>query len=899
MSQSLRLFLLLWLLPLIAAAQVDSLRTAEKAERAEKAEKTDSLGEATVTATRLLFVNRADTVIYNMDALMTDAGSSLGEVIERFPGFELKKGQLYYKGKAVDRLMVNGTDFMKGKTSEALSNLPAYIIKSLKAYERKSDISMITGIDDGTRERCVDVILKRKYLGTWTGNLHGGYGTDDYWLGRAFANTFGDRYRFSLFGALTNTAQYQNVSDSGDWSEAGEGSGETIYKKPGFSFFWRNRREEFKQGYLKLSGDASFDYRRHNDRYHQESRSYLEQGDRFDASRSAVRNTEEIYWADFRLDWSPTDSSYVQLEHSFNNRSWRDHNDTDAGQWDSDPFARFASPLDSLARAINEATSDEERALLTAGAINYNRSANLATTRSNNYSHNLYATHKLTASGLRLSLRQQLMASPKDRTETFSLTDYTYFREAAAGSMEPLINRYSDNRSKSFLSQSFLDFDAPIRKWGLTLKATYGLTNSKNRQHNDGYRLDRLGGIFDSYNNYRPSLGILPTEADWKRIAMENIAYLRSEKRETKHWAEGIVTYQKGIFYGNLKYTGNFGHESLDYQRGLSETPLRLRRHLTTHGFQSRIRLQSDSVGTLQLVYNYQTRQPNLTSMVTIPNLLYPLHTMLGNPNLRDMRNHSLTLDIDRTFKRQNFLNIGLISSFSRGNVSNRTFYNPTTGATTTQPFNVDGNRSLDAYLSSNVTLDRKMRWSLNIYTVYSYSHNVSFATMNFNGGSIEGLEPTRQKTDINTPTFQLRLSYRTDKFQFNILTSHSFSRQKSNIASADNRSQRQHMQSMRLNYKMPWKMQLASDLNVKTTISDDLPAGFDRCRIVWDASLSQPFLESRLTLKLTANDILNRQAQSYYTTNLNSQSTFWRNQVGRYFMLHAIWRFSSKKKGE
>ncbi|MBQ7683492.1 MAG: hypothetical protein IJT48_03305, partial [Bacteroidaceae bacterium] len=88
--------------------------------------RTDTLREVTVKATRLLFVTRKDTVIYDLDAVAQQEGDVLADIVGRMPGLELRGGVLYFKGRMVQRVMVNGVDFERGDTRKAIENLPAY-----------------------------------------------------------------------------------------------------------------------------------------------------------------------------------------------------------------------------------------------------------------------------------------------------------------------------------------------------------------------------------------------------------------------------------------------------------------------------------------------------------------------------------------------------------------------------------------------------------------------------------------------------------------------------------------------------------------------------------------------------------------------------------------------------
>lgn len=84
-----------------------------------------SIKEVTVTATKLKFYNRGDTLIYNADAFNLAEGSMLDALIRQLPGAELKDdGRIYVNGKFVESLLLNGRDFFKGNNQIMLDNLP-------------------------------------------------------------------------------------------------------------------------------------------------------------------------------------------------------------------------------------------------------------------------------------------------------------------------------------------------------------------------------------------------------------------------------------------------------------------------------------------------------------------------------------------------------------------------------------------------------------------------------------------------------------------------------------------------------------------------------------------------------------------------------------------------------
>lgn len=80
-----------------------------------------TLGEATVTATRIKMVMKGDTLQFNADAFQLREGSMLDQLIAMLPGVELRTGgEIYVNGKKVQSLLVNGEDFSEAMLASRL-----------------------------------------------------------------------------------------------------------------------------------------------------------------------------------------------------------------------------------------------------------------------------------------------------------------------------------------------------------------------------------------------------------------------------------------------------------------------------------------------------------------------------------------------------------------------------------------------------------------------------------------------------------------------------------------------------------------------------------------------------------------------------------------------------------
>ena len=99
-----------------------------------------------------------DTAMFNSAAYKLPEGESVEELIRKLPGVQIDSvGNITVNGKAVSRLLVNGKEFFNDDNSKSLTQLTAEMIEKVKAYEKNSDLSRQTGIDDGEEELVFDL----------------------------------------------------------------------------------------------------------------------------------------------------------------------------------------------------------------------------------------------------------------------------------------------------------------------------------------------------------------------------------------------------------------------------------------------------------------------------------------------------------------------------------------------------------------------------------------------------------------------------------------------------------------------------------------------------------------------------------------------------------------------
>ena len=131
-----------------------------------------------VSVEQVPFVNRRDTLSYNVLAFETPPNSMVEDLLRRLPGIEVEEdGSITAQGEEVQNVLVDGKEFFGTDPTIATRNLPADAIKQVDVYDKQSDMAEFTGIPDGEDERTIDLKLRedarRGYFGRMTGGLGG------------------------------------------------------------------------------------------------------------------------------------------------------------------------------------------------------------------------------------------------------------------------------------------------------------------------------------------------------------------------------------------------------------------------------------------------------------------------------------------------------------------------------------------------------------------------------------------------------------------------------------------------------------------------------------------------------------------------------------------------------
>nr|WP_295921611.1 TonB-dependent receptor [uncultured Dyadobacter sp.] len=166
------------------------------------------LYEVVIKTARAPLSIRGDTVEFDARAFKVPPGSSVEDLLRKLPGVQVDAdGNIRAQGEEIKRVTVDGKRFFGDDPKMATKNLPAEAINKVQVFNGKSEQSKATGVDDGKREKTLNLELKDSHKKGGFGKATGGVGTDSRLEGKVSYNRFNDKQQFAVLGFGNNVNQ--------------------------------------------------------------------------------------------------------------------------------------------------------------------------------------------------------------------------------------------------------------------------------------------------------------------------------------------------------------------------------------------------------------------------------------------------------------------------------------------------------------------------------------------------------------------------------------------------------------------------------------------------------------------------------------------------------------------
>ncbi|MBO9635550.1 MAG: outer membrane beta-barrel protein [Chitinophagaceae bacterium] len=170
------------------------------------ADLSQTLQEVVVTAEAPPITMVGDTVQYNAGSFKVAPNSSVEQLLKKLPGVKVDKdGSITAQGEKVKKVLVDGKEFFGNDPKIATRNLPADAVDKVQVFDKLSEQAQLTGFDDGSSQKTVNLKLKKDRNKGMFGRVSAGGGTNDRFEGKLNMNTFQGNRRISLIGNTNNT----------------------------------------------------------------------------------------------------------------------------------------------------------------------------------------------------------------------------------------------------------------------------------------------------------------------------------------------------------------------------------------------------------------------------------------------------------------------------------------------------------------------------------------------------------------------------------------------------------------------------------------------------------------------------------------------------------------------
>lgn len=827
---------------------------------------------ATVVGQAARVTVKEDTFVYNASAYRTPEGSVVEELVKRLPGAQVSDdGTITINGKEVKKVLVDGKEFMTGDTQTALKNLPTSIIDKIKAYDEKSDLAKVTGIDDGEEQTVLDFGIKKGMNKGVFGNVDASIGTHDRYAERLMGALFKDKTRVMLMGNLNNVND-RGFPGGGGGGRFGRGAqGLNTSKMAGANF---NLEPSSK---LKLDGSVRWNHSNGDKRTEQSVENFVSTAGSFSNSLNQNYTRSNSWDARLRLEWTPDTMTNIMFRPSFSYSKSDGLTSGTSASYNDDPYSYVSDPLSQEAISVMD-----ENGLM----VNHRENSSISYSDNLSVGAMLQFNRKLNSKGRNATLRTDIRYGEGDSKSLSTSNVHLYQVEDAFGNDSTYqTNRFNTTPTKTLNYSVQFTYSEPIFR-AMFLQLSYKFNYKYNKSDRSTFDFSDIDGnvfagvdnVYRGWDNYLSRLNnpldnyldeSLSRYSEYKNYIHEIQLMLRVIREKYRLNVGVMVQPQKTRFIQRYQ-----GINTDTVRNVVNVTP--------TLDFRYRF----SKLSNLRINYRGTTSQPSMTDLLDIRDDSDPLNITMGNPGLKPSFTNTLRLFFNNyTQEHQRATMVHLNYSNTRNSISNMVTYDEQTGGRTTRPENINGNWNISGALMFNTALDSVGYWTISTFTNVRYNNYVGYLALDQYSGS------RKNTTKTTTLGEQLTASFRNSWLEVSLDGSVDYTHTRNLLQSQNNLDTWQFAYGGYASVYMPWGMSLSTDLhqNSRRGYND---SSMNTNELIWNLQLSQSFLKGNaLTVSLQLYDILHEQSNFSRTINAMQRSDTRYNSINSYVMLHAVYR--------
>ncbi len=798
------------------------------------------LKETTVVGIKTPITVKEDTVEFNADSYKTRPNAVVEDLLKRLPGVEVgTDGSITANGQTVTKILVDGKEFFGDDPTVASRNLPVDMVDRLQVVNRKSELSRITGVDDGEDETVINLTVKKGMQTGWFGNAEAGYGTDDRYKGNFNVNHFWDGNQITLLGSINNINDLGFTDGmSGRFRGFGGSNGITKSQALGLNFNI-GKEEKFRVG-----GNVMYS---RSDRYtaQQSERQYLfADSSSYISSGKRARDIGNNVRADFRIQWKPDSLN------TFDFRPRMSYNHANSWSADSSLTSAGDALRSPVTRSINNQSSHGDSWEF-GGTMIYNHRFRSRPGRS----FSIYANYSF--------------SNVREKADNYSWNKFYQINDSV-----DLYDQFADNHTWTNNVSARLSWTEP-------------LGNPANGNYlNFAYRFQYRWNNADKLTYDHP----VSFPDGWDGDAVIDPELVFSEDLSNRFRNDYMnQDIRAGFKHVQKKSTIDVGL-SLVPQRSKSIDLINSARNIPERWVWNfapylRYRWKPSKSHALNLDYSGRSSQPSMAQLQPVADMSNPLNIVIGNPDLDPTFTHNVRLRFHNfNPEAQRSVMTMLNARLVQNSIVSRTTFDPATGGRTTTYENVNGVWNVRAMNMVSFPFRNKL-WTFNNHVMLYYANSIGF-----NNGE-------RNRSGSFSANESFGIAFRPDRLELELRPRYGLQTVHNTVQTTGNRTVHTYGGMFNATYETPIGIVLNTDLTFSATRG--YAAGYDEDKWMWNASISYEFLRGRnATVTLQAYDLLRQNSNILRSVTANYIDDVRYNSLGRYFMVSFAYKFNTFGKG-
>jgi hypothetical protein len=618
----------------------------------------DALESVTVVAKKATVIVKTDTMTFNASSFRVRQNGTVEDLFKKIPGMEVdnSSGAVKAQGETITQIYVDGKPFFGTDIKAVTQNFPAEVIDKIEIIDKKSDQALATHVEDGIREKIINVTLKKNSRRGLFGRDYLSEGTAGRYEGKLNTNIFNNDRKIAIVAGANNTGRNDNNNS---------GSDDASYNN------WNgiNDNKQLKINYADKYG-KTFDF----------------------SSWAGYERNKTVKAQQIDRQYIYTDSSTYYTE---KNSSTSINNNTYAGLYfeyrpDTLTFIRFNQNANYADNKNNSAvvshTDLANGDLLNNGNTNND---NTATTPSLNGQVSM--SHRFNRS--RRSIFINFSDNINNAGNQYHTLSNNYFFDANQIDDSLLVHQYQNNKNKSTGLGSSFNYSEPMSE-NAYLNFSYNYNYGINNSIRDVFDYNPVTSNYDQYidslssrysnNNVNSAAAINYNYSTPGKGFGIGIRWLTSTVKSNQVGKDNIYQQSFSGFAPNISFFSNGKRDKFN------------------------------------IYYNFNLQAPQASQLQPVIDNTNPLYVRLGNPDLKYAMVHFIKYKFNYyNPKKEIGFNSNASFSSIINNIASSTISDINTGSQVTKPINTSGAYSWDAWFSffSPIYLGKdKVKWNINLY---------------------------------------------------------------------------------------------------------------------------------------------------------------------------------------